>query len=281
MNTRLSVVLPGLSAEAGSSLAAVVTEQVAADEQMMSRYAPRAELACANRTAAQRPVALSDALFAILSSCREHWVRTGGAFDITLGAINDRRRGASGADEIGGWDHVELDPRLRSLSFAAEGIQLDLGGIGKGIALSRIERLLRERSIEHAFVSFGDSSILTIGMQPGGVRWPVGIRDRFDPDLSLYAFELADGSVSTSGIDPDAPHVVDPARHAAPAGRRTLSVACACPIDAEVLSTALIVRGAAARPAILANYPAAQAIEFAWPDPARKSAAEKVWSHAV
>jgi thiamine biosynthesis lipoprotein len=281
MNTRLSLVLPGLPPEDGEALGVAVARQLADDERRMSRFAPGAELASANRAAANGPFPLSEKLFEELSMCRAHWVRTGGAFDITLGAVNDNLRLAKSGDAVSGWEHVDLDAARRTVSFAREGLRFDLGGIGKGIALAALGQLLRERGVAHAFVSFGDSSILTIGSQPSGDHWPVGIRDRFDAALSLHTFGLSDRSVSTSGIDPTAPHLIDASTHDMPGGRRALSIACDCPIDAEVLSTALIVRSPTARAAILANYPAAQGVEFAWPEVGGRPAAEKVWSHAV
>ncbi|WP_156351247.1 FAD:protein FMN transferase [Sphingomonas sp. Leaf25] len=284
MNTRFSLVVPNISAESGESLAIDIGRRLVQDECVMSRFDPDAEVATINRLPARRRLPLSDRLFAILSDCRAHWIRTHGAFDVTLGATNDNWRSGGrgpGASAPGGWDQVDLDADRRTIAFAQAGVRIDLGGVGKGIALQGVAGRIAAAGIDHAFVSFGDSSILIIGPQPGGAAWRIGIRDEGEPAASLHAFDLYGGSVSTSGIDPIRPHLIEPTARRAPRGWRMLSVACACPVEAEVLSTALIVRPAKERAAILANYPSVQAVEFRRRTEGGPVAAKKVWFHGI
>jgi thiamine biosynthesis lipoprotein len=281
MNTRLSIVVPSITNETGEKLTAEIGTWLVREERIMNRFDPDAEVASVNRMPAQQRLRLSDRLFAILSDCRAHWTRTNGAFDVTLGAVNDNWRSGSSKAAVGGWDCIDLDADDRTIAFDRAGVQIDLGGIGKGIALKGVAQHIEGANVVHAFVSFGDSSILAIGSQPSDDPWRIGIRDNFEPATSLHTFELRGGSVSTSGVNPARPHIVDPRARRAPRGRRTLSVACACPIEAEVLSTALIVRPAKDRSAILANYPPVRAIEFDWGTGGGHTAAEKVWSHGI
>lgn len=281
MNTRLSLVLPSIAFEAGEKLTAEIGSRLVREERIMSRFDPDAELASVNRMPARQRLRLSNRLFGILSDCRAHWIRTNGAFDVTLGAVNDNWRSGFTKAALGGWECIDLDVDDCTIAFAQAGVQIDLGGIGKGIALKGVARQIEDAGVVDAFVSFGDSSILAIGSQPSDEPWRIGIRDHVEPATSLHTFELRGGSVSTSGVDPARPHIVDPRPRSAPSGRRTLSVACACPIEAEVLSTALIVRPAKDRATILANYPPVRAIEFSWRAGGGHTVAEKVWSHGL
>lgn len=280
MNTRFSMLLPGVGIEQGEVIADEIGSDLAHDERVMSRFEPAAELASVNRLEPGQRMRLGDRLFEILLACRSHWERTGGAFDVTLGAINDNWKNACDAPAPGGWEHVDLDRAGRTIAFAEKGIRIDLGAIGKGLALVGVAERLRSAGLAHAFVSFGESSIMVLGAQPSGEPWQVGICDPFDRTVSVHSFALCDGSISTSGVDPAKPQLIDPRERRAARGRRLLSVACACPVEAEVLSTALIVRSAGEREAILANYPGARAVEFQSRDIDDVTIQEKVWSHA-
>jgi thiamine biosynthesis lipoprotein len=275
MNTRFSFLLPGVGEAEGQALRDEIAALLRNLEAVMSRFAPNAELAQINRTAADRQVDLSERLCAVLAECRAHWQRTGGAFDITLGAINDNWRGQPGPLRCG-WDNVELDPKRRRIAFRTPGLRLDLGGIGKGIALRDIRRMLVARGIEQALLSFGDSSIVAIGTHPDGNDWPVGVCDAYNPSQSIRAFGLRDSALSTSGQG-HRTHLVDPRTLEAAGAGRQITVACACPVDAEVLSTALITSPPGRRAKIFSQYPPADFAEFAW----QGRGNEDAWSHAA
>lgn len=251
MNTRLSLLAPGLREADGARLSRLLRAALTLQERVMSRFDPDAELAKVNASAGERPVRVSPSLWSILTGCADHWRRTGGAFDIAWRAC-----GVQGAH--GGFGHVRLEPRGRTISFDRADVSLDLGGVGKGIALRRIERLLRGRGISRALISFGESSILAIGPRPCGGDWDIAMDAPVEhpPVLSIR-----DAAISTSGQVAGRAAIVDPADGQSAPGDRLLSVACGCPIDAEVLSTALLARPAD-RASILARYGPARAIEL-------------------
>jgi thiamine biosynthesis lipoprotein ApbE len=84
-----------------------------------------------------------------------------------------------------------------------------------------------------------------IGAHPAGPFWPVGVADLFQPARSWHRFELRDAAMATSGNRATHAHIVNPRDGQLITGCRTLSVACRSAVDAEVLSTALLVTPAA------------------------------------
>lgn len=264
MNTRLSLLVPGLAAAEGGRLSQVVRGALAVQERVMSRFDPDAELAKVNAQAGARPVRLSPSLWSILAGCAGHWRRTGGAFDIAFGAPGRGRRG--------GFGHVRLDRDRRTVRFDRPDVTLDLGGVGKGIALRRIDRVLRRHGVDRALISFGESSILAIGARPCGADWAIALDAPVERPPVLL---IRDGSISTSGQARGRPAIVDPADGRPAPSDRLLSVACACPIEAEVLSTALLARPAE-RASILARYGSVRAIELRLDAGLANSV---VWSH--
>ena len=167
-------------------------------------------------------VELSSELSQILEQCLVLSQDTEGAFDVTIGAVGriwDIDGWASGArtGEFQVPDFSELKPVLEQCGYQRvklqlledgkpavisleEGVSIDLGAIGKGLALDRIwEYLETEASVTGAVISVG-GSILTYGEKPDGTPWRVGIMDPFDTSRNLGVLTFT-GSlcVSTSG----------------------------------------------------------------------------------
>lgn len=269
MNTRLSMVLPSTDAQDGARCASGVQALLRDQEAIMSRFLADGDLAVLNREAAHGAVPVGEALWTILETCRRHHRLTGGAFDIAQGA------GRPGH----GMRQLDIDPGARTVRFAEPGLQLDLGGIGKGIALDLVRQFLLDREVGQAFLSFGESSVAVIGSHPAGACWPVGVEHMFEPGTSLHRFELRDSAMSTSGNRPGEAHIVDPANGRALTGCRTVSVACTSAADAEALSTALFVLPAARRADVLRHYPGAQAVAFDYLLQDGAWRVEKEWQH--
>lgn len=270
MNTRFSLVLPTVEAQDGVRLARDAEALVAGQERMMSRFMPHGDLAMVNRHAAGGPVPVPEELWDVLQACRRHHAWTDGAFDVALGS---RRHGH-------GLHLVHFDDAARTLRFAAPGIELDLGGIGKGIALDRVRQTLLDRGVTQAFLSFGESSVGVIGTHPAGDCWPVGVEDLFQPGRSLHRFDLRDASMSTSGNREGQRHIIAPHSGRHVTGCETLSVACTSATDAEVLSTALLVLPASRRRAVLRNYAGVQAVHIVYHQRNEGWTAEKRWQYA-
>lgn len=79
----------------------------------------------------------------------------------------------------------------------APGMALDVGGIAKGYTADRLALLLKERQVEHYFLSLG-GNVQVGGGKPDGSPWRVGIADPQGGD-PVGVVELTDGAVVTSG----------------------------------------------------------------------------------
>jgi thiamine biosynthesis lipoprotein len=301
MNTRFSLVLVGVEAERAEALARAAERDLRACERLMSRFDAESPVSALNRRAAEEAVEPPEELWRILAICGDYWRRTCGAFDITLWPVNSlwRERMSRGEEpaeaalqqalEQTGFHRLHFDETARTVRFEREGMSLDLGGFGKGYALERLAAGLRTAGVERAFLSFGESSVTVLGAHPYGPAWPVGVSNMFPPHEPVHTFSLRDASLSTSGTAPfnaaGGPRVLGQIIHPRSGrpieGYRTLSVASPSGIEAEVLSTALLITPERDRAALLSGFSAASVVEIVYDSNAGQFAPRIEWKYGL
>lgn len=211
MATEFELLLWGSDATHLQEVAEAACEEIDALERQLSAYLPTSDVCWLNRTAPYRPAQVEPGLFRLLQLAARLHAETEGAFDITVGPLIRcwdffRRQGTIPPAEeldaarrrVGMW-HIHLDPRDCSVSFDREGIEINLGGIGKGYAVQRAIEFIRRYCVHSALVHAGFSSIVAFGNPLDGSGWRVGLRHPRQPDRRLGAVRLSDEALSTSG----------------------------------------------------------------------------------
>lgn len=142
-----------------------------------------------------------------------------------------------------------FDRTRRAVRVGAEPI--DLGGIGKGLALRWAAEQLRLLGCELFLLDAGGDCVFG-GAGPDGTGWRVGVEDPFGADGPLAVLEVADGACATSSVHRlswtvrgrRVHHLIDP-RTGLPggAGLRSVTVHGSDPADAEVWSKVLFLHG--------------------------------------
>lgn len=262
MGTRFNLLLPGIDKLEGDQRFSLCLQELNRLENMLSCYIPTSEISFLNNQAIKAPIKVNDELFAILNSCLNYYKLTQNTFDISLGNIIDKQE-RNLIDEIGA-DKVLLNDKDKTVQFASAQIKLNLGGFGKGYALSKVKDLLIKLGITSAFISFGESSVYCIGKHPHGDYWPVGIQDFYQKDKSIDTLKLVDQSISTSGNMEVNDHIINPENGKIVTGKKLITVKCNSPLDAEVLSTALMVAEKDQLQKILNHFAEVQVMEVVY-----------------
>lgn len=186
-------------------------EIVKALERQFSAYIPSSDIGYINRTAPHHPARIEPNVFRLLKLAQRIHRETGGAFDITAGPLIKvwgfyKREGRMpDEDELKkarakvGMQYVILDEEELTVFFDRPGIEINLGGIGKGYVVDRVIAQLREWGVKTAMVHSGNSSIACIGRPPVGEGWYVGVADPRDNEKALGLLTLEDNAVSISG----------------------------------------------------------------------------------
>ena len=235
-------------------------------EEQLSVYRHRSEVSRLNATAAAAPVRVEPRLFGLLQEAVALHQATDGAFDITSGPLIKAwgfygRQGQRPTDAaIGealqrvGSQWLQLQPADDTVRYLKPGLEINLGGIGKGYALDRCAELLQQAGISSFMIHGGHSSILARGQRVRGESergWVVGVRHPLRPDRRLAEVALRDQALATSGAGTQHfyaqgrrfGHIIDP-RTGQPADcLLSATVLARQASEADALSTAFYVLG--------------------------------------
>jgi FAD:protein FMN transferase len=244
MGTQFKIIVYAPDEPAANQAVKAAFDRIARLDGIMSDYRPTSELMRLCQKAGGPPVPVSEDLFTVLSKAQEVSRRSGGAFDVTVGPVVrlwrlSRRTQRmpdpaklAHARELVGYEKVVLDPKARTVQLKKAGMQLDLGGIGKGFAADAALAILERHGITRALVA-GSGDIAVSDAPPDAEGWSVGIAPLENPDSkpSRYLL-LKNAAVSTSGdaeqyvvIDGKRySHIVDPRTGLGLVGRMSVTV---------------------------------------------------------
>lgn len=227
--------------------------------QIFSDYIDSSELNRLNATSGQgRYVPVSAAMFDILQYSLEAAKKSDGDFDITMGPVIKLWRKARKEKKLPGssllkntlnkvgYKYIHLDSVHQSAWLEKPGMQLDLGGIGKGYVAQAALNLIGAIGLHSVMVSAG-GSIVVGDAPPGRDGWRIGVtlpeeKEKIMSRLLL----LKNTSVATSGdvyqhLDINGKrysHIIDPATGLGLTTQRTVTIITKNGAVSDWLSTA-------------------------------------------
>ena len=232
MGLPFRVSLYAADAATAKAAADAAFERVAVLNSILSDYDPDSELSRLSQTSGQgRAVPVSADLWHALEVSQRIAERTDGAFDITIGPLVNLWRRARRKQELPspemiaemrarvGYRKLRRDPAHHTAELLAPDMRLDVGGIGKGIAVDAALAVLAARGIERALVA-ASGDIGASGPPPDQPGWRIEVA-KLDAEGAPPAqfVWLNHSAVSTSGdtlqrVEIDGvrySHIVDPA----------------------------------------------------------------------
>jgi thiamine biosynthesis lipoprotein len=239
-----------------------VNETIQAYDRACSRFRADSELSALNARAGGW-ITVSPLLYAAIEAGIRAAALTGGAVDPTVGAAlialgYDRDfaalRGRTRCEvvPVPGWRTVQLDPPASAVRVG-RGVRLDLGATAKAQAADGAAAAAARACRCGVLVSLGGDLSLAGDPPPDG--WPVRVTDDHRAGvgapgqwISLHTGGLATSSMCVRQWRTEdgsiAHHLVDPASGGPACARhRTVSVAAASCLEANIASTAALVRG--------------------------------------
>ena len=257
MNTYMTFTAYGEDAQAALQEAEECIQQV---EGLWSVTDEDSEIYQANHSGGQ-PVTVSEETAQIISFALEMAQRTGGALDPTIypvltawGFTTDSKQVPSQQQiaqllEQVGYDRIQING---SELTVPDGMELDLGAVGKGYTADLVTEILRRHGVTSALISLG-GNIQAIGSRPDGSDWRLGIRAPWESG-NLGVLTVSDAAVVTSGgyenyFDDEQGniywHILDPSTgYPADSGLQSVTIVGKEGKMCDALSTALFVMGA-------------------------------------
>jgi thiamine biosynthesis lipoprotein len=281
MATTFEIVLPYATPDA-MTISSDAFEQLDALESQLTVYRDTSEVSRLNRIAPYGPAPVEPQLFGLLQTAARVHAETNGAFDVTAGTIIKAwgfykgPRRVPGETELQtalrcvGMQHVEMDPERKTVRFTRPGLEINLGGIGKGYALDRVAEFLeREWGLSSALLHGGFSSVITLGTPPSEPRgWPVGISHPWEPGRRLATVWLRGRALGTSAATfqhleyngQRLGHILDPRTGWPASGVASATVLAPTGAEADALSTAFFIEGVEAARRYCASHPGVGAV---------------------
>ncbi len=259
MGTHISVELWHASEERAHQLAQEVIDEMWRIDLLMSPFREKSELSRINHLASQGPVHVSQELFQLLQKADYFSRLSQGVFDITFASIGQLYdyRAAIRPEQAKiesllstiNFKHLILDSTAQSVTYAVDGVLIDLGGIAKGYAVDQAIELLKRAGVKHALVTAGgDSRILG---DRRGRPWNVAIRNPRDKNATVVRLPLSNAAISTSGdyeryFEAEGVryhHIITPQTGQSPNQLRSVTIIGGDATTTDALSTTVFVMG--------------------------------------
>jgi len=244
--------------DAPSGLLDELGEELDRLERLWSRFLPDSELSRLNAAGADG-LRVDGATVELIQAMQSGYVETFGAFDPTLlptlvsagyseSMVHPGRTSAAPRGSAPGGNPADIEISDRWVRLP-QGMTLDAGGIGKGLAADLLALRAGERGASGALIEIG-GDLVASGTGPVDGAWTIGIEDPDDSSTHLDIIRISSGAVATSGtrrrawsVDGETRHhLLDPGTlMPARTGLATATVIAGTGARAEVLTKAAFV----------------------------------------
>ena len=168
----------------GSEMLALCQEEFARLERKFSSYEPESIISRINQCAGTGSFVLLDAeacsLFHYVDAL---WEESKHIFDPTTRILQDcydskgrllaSQEQLQGMLKLVGWQSLEVT--TEGAHLAAKGMLVDLNSCIRPYAIDSVRKILLKQNVGHALIEM-DQDIATIGKQPDGANWLIGVR---------------------------------------------------------------------------------------------------------
>lgn len=279
MGTRVTISIWGDDEARAARASEAVFAEFRRIDKLMTSWGTDSDVAKLNASAGKTAVVVDPEVLAVIQLAQQVSAKTGGAFDITVGAFRGLWKFDQDIDGTipppalvkqrlarVGHQRVSVDAKTRTVKLGA-GQRITLGGIAKGYAVDRAVEILHK--LGHLdFILQAGGDLYTSGKR-GARKWRVGIRDPRGPRDNPFALaEIKDHTFSTSGDYERGlikngvryHHILDPKTGFPVKVSRSVTVMAKKAIVADAWSTALFVLGVQKGMPLVESLPELEAV---------------------
>ena len=231
-------------------------------EKLISSWSDESETSRININAGLKPVKVSKELFKLIERCLKVSELSNGAFDIsgTLSRYywNFNKQEQSWLQDskirelrsLCDYKLIHLDKPESTVFLERKGMKIGFGAIGKGYAAEQAKSIMQKYSIERGLVN-ASGDLICWGEALDQSFWKINIPNPENRNESLFAFNIQQGSVVTSGNfenyflkdNKRYSHIIDPRTGLPVVALKNVSVVCPDAELGDALATAVSVLG--------------------------------------
>jgi len=211
MDTLITITVSSKSEKTADTAIEKAFNEISRLDKLLNFFSQDSEVTLINKSAGERPVTVSRDTFEVIDKALYAAEKTGGAFDITIGAVMplwdfhkktmpDQKLMKEQLTLVG-FKNVLLDREKSSVFLKRKGMKIDLGGLAKGYAADRAVEVLKENGVKAGIVAVA-GDIKAFGLKPDGTKWNVGIKNPRPKNVNDEIFAsigLSDKGISTAG----------------------------------------------------------------------------------
>jgi FAD:protein FMN transferase len=258
-----------IDSSAAKKIAQGLCDYIDTLNKIYSDYIPNSDLSLlSDQAGTGQKTKVRPELFDILQASKRYSEASGGAFDVSVGALTRLWRKARHLKEppdsasvrkalaTVGHQHIKLYKRGQKVQLKKAGTRLDLGGIAQGYAADKCLAMLHTQGIERALVDAGGDIALGAA-PPGQPGWAIQRPVRTPDGITTYeTLLLSNCGITTSGatfryLEANGvrySHIVDPRTGWGLTHGRLVTVHAATATDADAWATAISVSGTYPKP---------------------------------
>ncbi len=245
MGTTFELMMAGEKEDYAQQVSRAVFDQIDRLETLFSRFNPCSEIGQINKLFPGESVRVGIEVFECLQLAQYIRAQTKAAFDVNYasGKVSRQTPTAFILEQVREGFLVRIPEGQKAGSLG--GIELDLGGIGKGYALDKSIEILVEWEVKRALLHAGTSTAYAMGAPPEAKQvdegWPVGIGGVWKCAQAPRKYNLRGRALSGSGTEVKGEHVINPRSFLPAKGHRAAWVSHPSAAVADALSTAFMV----------------------------------------
>jgi len=245
MGTCFEIILSDIEKKYGQQASQAVFAEIDRLESRLTRFNPCSDIGQINNLKPGQSCAVGVEAFECLKKAFAIQKETGGAFSVLYESLvpRDSDKSSLGSPLILSRSKGRFIVTLKKgISVSGpKGISLDLGGIGKGFALDRVNHILNDWEIHDALIHGGTSTALALGNPKGNKGWAVGVSGDCKGPSIPQKILIRDRAVSGSGKQVKGEHILDPYTKKPASGHQAAWVSHPSAAAADALSTAFLV----------------------------------------
>jgi len=180
-------------------------------DAIMTTWTETSEVSKVNAAAGGKPVKVGAETFAVIERALDISKKSGGIFDISVGAFKglwkfdeDMDRSLPKDEDVKarlalvGYKDIVINKTKRTVLLKRKGMLINLGGIAKGYAVDKVAKLIKKAGFKDFMVQAGGD--MYVAGKKGTDPWVVGIRDPRGAQDEMFALmPIENHSFSTSG----------------------------------------------------------------------------------